>query len=425
MKFYLLLYMFYPATTTFYRDLHQLTVVMSIFILIFSLINHKELSFVFRENSHAKHTLIFWITISIISWSPVLLENYLIQGTFPGLHRGSSTLKTTVFTISSVLFTFLPMIFFRYSNFNKGFIPFLTKLAAVYLFLSFVRYIFIFDFIPQSYAEVHSHGFRMTGFSMPDPNGFGRQLLLPLMYILAFCVLQKKEKKRSYFIIAIIMIAAILLSLSRTTYISAFSGILFLFFISLKRIKYVLLIIIGFVFLLAQIFNITDYFSPGEDRNNLSNLEGRQNIYIASYYLIMDNPLFGAFPGGYIEAMHKYGMPSDFYVSAHSMLLSVATEWGIPMTLVLLIVLLYSIKQGILNIKRIRKLNEIDLDPYFVSLCYAGPALAFAYLIHGLTEIIPLPFVFFNYGIVIYCNNHIKNQLKFLPGIYRPQFWPR
>ena len=198
-------YLFYPTVSTVYGDLHHAGIVLSCILFVFVILYHFPISKLLSGYKFAKIIFYGWIVWGILAYLPVIFVNF-IQNSFiykatersaglVELTRDSSILKTAVPTLTAVIVMLIPLYALRnikdFESFWRAFI----KGTLILLALSLIRYVFYIDFIPQSYMEIRSHGFRMTGFSMPDANGYGRQLLIPILFIAAMSIRFPRKMK--------------------------------------------------------------------------------------------------------------------------------------------------------------------------------------------------------------------------------------
>lgn len=407
-------YLFYPAASTAYGDIHHRGIVLSGILLIFIILYRPQVNKLLHKNKTAKIIFYGWIVWGILAYLPVFFINF-IQNSFiyketersaglVELTRDSTILKTVVPTITAVIVILIPLYALRNVKDFESFWRAFFKGTLILLVLSLIRYVFYIDFIPQSYLEIRSYGFRMTGFSMPDPNGFGRQLLMPILFMAAFSIRFPRRMKLYGWITISLAMLCLILTYSRTTYISFFLSLIFLLLLNVRNKRTIVFIII-IALLIGSLISLTDiqqYFGYGGKRLSLGNLEGRIRLYKASLKILAESPLFGAFPGGFQIALAKIHMKGLQYgVSAHNMFLVVAVEWGIPMAMLLLLALIYSFWSGIIAIRKLRKTMTKKKNFHIESLAYGVVAVSVAFSIHGLAENISPYFVFFNLGIAL------------------------
>lgn len=412
--FYLAFYFFYPSVSSVFNSLDEWDIVLTVFVLAFVLSQHGKNGRTLGQSRILKFVLLGWLTWALMAWLPVILENYIMPGVFPALKRDTTLLKTTLPILTSVLFALIPLSALN-ANRLRTFWKALIAFAFIYLVLSYLRYAFNYDFIPQNYTSIREFGFRMTGFSMPDANGFARQLLFPGIYLFAYLISSKRERAPGSTIVLVLIVVAILMSFSRTAYASFAAGILFLVLISRKKLKSfaTLAFTASVLFVAAAASGAYQYFLPGANRSSLVNLYGRIDIYEIVLRILSGNPFFGAFPGGYDSALIKYGYsPNLPIVSAHNTFLSIAAEWGIPLALLLLFAIFATIVIGLSNVKKIKGNRGQDIGYLISPLAFASTSLAVSYLIHGMTEIVPTQFIFFNLGIAIFCSVALRSQVN-------------
>jgi len=422
LMFFVGFYLFYPAISTVFRDIHEQGVVLTVILIVF-LLRYRSSCFRALFASKALRFVFYgWILWGLIAYFPVLYTNvidkFIFQNMFGestgflGFDRGSTVLKTALPIIVSPIVVLLPILGLRKKSDLESFWAAIINGTLILCVLSLIRYFFYFDFIPQEYADIHSHGFRMTGFSMPDPNGFGRMLLLPIVLISAFAIRSWRRLGIKTLGALALGLMCVVLTFSRVTYASITFALASLFLLNVTKKKAILMLIFVIVLVgsVLNFFDILSYFEPGADRASMLNLELRLLLYNVVMRIVSKNPLFGTWPGGYSEAMFRQGYLGILSVtdaqsvpSAHNMLLNVAVEWGIPMAFLLLVALILSLVYGI---KAIRRGEEGDYLTH--GLVYGVTALSLGIFVHGITEVVSPYLVFFNLGLILSANQTAK-----------------
>jgi len=414
LMFFVGFYLFYPALSTVFHDIHEQAVVLTVILIIFflryrsscfrALFASKALGFVFYG----------WILWGLIAYFPVLyinvIDKFVFQKLFEessglfGFDRGSTVLKTALPMIVSPVVLLIPILGLRRESDLESFWAAIINGTLILCVLSLIRYIFYFDFIPQEYADIHSHGFRMTGFSMPDPNGFARMLLLPIVLISALAIQSPGRLGINGWITLALGLTCVILSYSRMSYLSLIFSLGSLLIFNMRKKRTLLFLILSGVVVgsVLNFFDILSYFEPGADRASMVNFQIRLLIMDKTLRIISENPLFGAWPGGYSEAMFGQGYSGFLSVtdgrsvpSTHNMVLNVAVEWGIPMAFLLLVALILSFVYGMRAIRQGGKGDYLTQG-----LVYGTTALCIGMFVHGITEIVGPYLVFFNLGLI-------------------------
>ncbi len=433
LMFFLGFYLFYPSVSTVYGDLHHPGIVLSGIVLLFIILYRIPIS-KFLYGFHTAKTIFYgWIIWGILAYLPVI-SIYLIENIFYyktnerysnliELTRDTTIIKTALPTITAVIVMLIPLYALRNVKDFESFWKALVKGTLILLALSLIRYIFYIDFIPQGYESIRTHGYRMSGFSIPDGIGFGRQLLMPILFITSLSMRFPKKMRLFEWITLSLGILCILLTFARTTYVSFLLSILVLLLLSFRirriiKLFFLITLMVIIAIYLIGVFQYQQHFVPGKDRLSLSNFKNRITLYKACLKIIAENPFFGAFPGGYQSSLKKIKMEElwrEYGHSPHSLYLGIAVEWGIPMAMISLLALLYSFRSGILIIRKIRKKTP-NKNLYLIeSMAYGVAIVSVAYCIYGLAEPIPFYFLFFNLGLALAIRRIVNSKsLDFL-----------
>jgi len=281
-------------------------------------------------------------------------------------------------------------------------------ISAVYLILSLFVYITkiqFFNFITEN--DVIG-GFRMSGFSNIDALDFGRKLLWPFFVVSSYYLFAKRGKIP---FVPLLFVISILLSFSRTTYLSSLFGLLFIIF--MKYGKFKVKTIITFVaiffslFLLVKIFGVISVFTT-TDRGSVANLDVRLQIQAVALRIIAANPLFGSFPGGLFPALRHFGYEYRM-MSVHSFYLSTPVEWGVILGFAIIAINIISVVLHIRNLKKLKKV-DISFADALKSFSLGGAATALALFIHGIAEVVPLSLIFLNLGIAVSIHRLLQTE---------------
>ncbi len=415
-------YLFYPSISTAYGNIYHQGVVLGGILLVFVILYRFPVYKLLSEYKFAKIIFYGWIVWGILAYLPVIFVNY-IQSSFiykatersaglVELTRDSSILTLAIPTITAVIVMLIPLYALRNVKDFNSFWRALVKGTLILLVLSLIKYVFYIDFIPQDY-EIRYHGFRMTGFSTPDSINFSHQLLIPILFLAALSIRFPRRMKLYEWITLLLAISCVTLTYSRTTYVSLFLSLIFLLLLNFRNKRTIVFstIIALLIGSLIRLADIQQHFGYGGDRFSLANLEGRIILAKASLKILAESPLFGGFPGGSQIALAKIDMPGLLYwVGAHNMLLDIALQWGIPMALLLLLALIYSIWNGILAIRKLQKIRPKKNIFLIESIAYGVVAASVAYIIYGLAANIPPYLVFFILGIALAIRRIVDSQ---------------
>jgi O-antigen ligase len=423
LAFFIGFYLFYPAISTVFGDLQEQEVVLGVVLIIF-LFRYRTSCFEALDVSRTLRFVFYgWILWGLIAYFPVAYTNVIDKlifrklleesAGFTGFDRGSTVLKTAFPMIVSPIVLLIPILGLRKKSDFELFWRALINGTLILCVLSLIRNVYNIDFIPQQYLDIRSYGFRLTGFSMPDPNGFGRMLLLPVIFVTALAIRTPWRLRLNAWLTLALGLICVALTFSRTTYASLTLALAALFLFNMKKRGTLLLLILFGVVIISVLsfFDILSYFAPGADRSSLGNLEIRFLFFDYAIKIISASPLFGAWPGGYNNAMLNLGYSGLLSVtdatsvpSAHNMVFNVAVEWGIPMAFLLLVALVLSVVYGIRAIRLSGKSDQLTKG-----LAYGSTALSLGIFVHGITEVVSPSLVFFNLGLIFSLNRYLTS----------------
>lgn len=412
--FYFGIYLFYPTSSSAFHTIHSYEIVLSGTLLVFVAMHRFSALKYLKGYPVIKFVFYGWIIWGVLVYSCILYVNYIHDLIFDipykespfgliTLMRDSTMLTIVIPAITAAFAMLLPVFALRNVKDFESFRVALGKFMLFLLVFSLIRYIFNIEFIPNFDEEIRFDGFRMGAFSATNPNGFGRLLIFPFIFFSSLAIYCPSKLRRYEWVTIFLMILCIMLTFSRTTYISSLTGLLVLFLLHIRKIKNNIIFILLIFLLITIIFtqlNLNKYFEPETGRTSTGGVAVRLLMYKAAYEIISSNPLFGAFPGGHQIAKSKLDIPGLIYGSAHNMFLNVAVEWGLPMGILLLLALFLAFWNGIRTIQKKRHIYIKQL--YWVkAFAYAIIAISVAYLIHGITENVAPYFVFFILGLSI------------------------
>ena len=154
-----------------------------------------------------------------------------------------------------------------------------------------------------------------------------------------------------------------------------------------------------FIIILFFLFVLDDTFINNEGgRGSLGNLEVRAKLWFYGIKILSISPIFGTFPGNYFEGLISVGYDYTL-MSMHSFYLQVAVEWGLLLGGLLILFPLITIYLTFKNLKLLLIYND-NQNTLKVFTITCGIA-SIIYYLHGLTEVIPLIFIFIPLGINI------------------------
>jgi O-antigen ligase len=141
----------------------------------------------------------------------------------------------------------------------------------------------------------------------------------------------------------------------------------------------------------------------------MNSIKSRLDKQKVALYFIKQNPFFGATPGRARE-LSKHIETSRVYSSAHSLYLSTAVNYGIPMALIITFVLFYSFWYGNNLLKKYRNILANKENQYTNIFLLACTAHSLTMIVHGLMESIGYEFIFLNLGFIIAVKNVLAKQ---------------
>lgn len=400
--FWLGIFLFYPVTSTAYTDLHVTTVVRATVLILFALSYLNGMRAGLSQSSFLRIVYMSWIGWGLMAYLPVLstwLAQSLFNVSLPDLfglvlYIESSTLKTSVWIIVSVFAALIPMVALKETEDWRVLHKAIAAGLTILLVLSFLQVLMGTRFIPTEYEDYG--GRRLGGFSHPDANGHGRLLLMPLLCLIGLMMSGTKVRGLWSWPAVILGIASILLTVSRTTYISFSLGVIIMMLLNVRSAKDFVMPAAVAVATMALIFatGTIERFSADSDRMSLANLYTRIELYEAVFDLLSANPWFGTLPGGFREGMFQAGFIGELF-SAHNMFMFIATEWGIPMGLVLIAALFGAVFYGLRAVKVAKRLKQRSEGIMLAaSMAKSAVAIACAFFVSGLTDNCPPDFVF-------------------------------
>lgn len=314
----------------------------------------------------------------------------------------TSYIKVFIYAIPSALIVYIPVVSIRHPRSFLVLWKIFMVLMAINVVYSIMNYTLGFEIIKSSYSEAFSSFPRAYSFSMFDPISFGRTISYPL--ILLFIVLIKGiriQNKLSYYILFGMTLFVILITWSRTVWISLTIAITILILFFTKKVK--VYYYIPMLLLISVILYFSNPLKTIESDNRLSHTEGswkgRTYKHMIAYNFIEKNPLFGAFPGQMIALSKTTG--NEAHASAHSLYFQIGVDYGIPGLLIIIFTLLYSINVGVRLLKRFKDI--LNTPQYVYTKTFITASVCFTILlgISGFAESISPVNIFLNLGILL------------------------
>jgi len=422
---FLFLYPNIASNITVYNSKYSL---LALCCVSFYALYRKRCNQYLRKNRTAKNILLFWFawgsfTYSIVFIGYLLFEMYgyniMELFDFPPPH--TSNIEKYIKTIPTVFLTFVPVVSMgKKESFRRLFGLYLA-LLAINSFISLIQYKFGFSIIREEY----SLGFRESiygekraySFSYADPLGFGRMISFPILLLVVFFVVRQRKawNYRLFSFLAFFLgISALILTFSRTTYISTFIGLCAALLLFKKKLGSVLKMVFPFLVIssLVVFLNIPGFFSSiPRLMNPQGSLEARFFKHEIAYNLIKMNPLFGGFPGQMIYLSKTEGFHEAF-ASAHSLYLQTGVDYGVPMMVCIVLVLIYSFWTGFGLLREFGSPLSLKENLYVHIFLVVCTAHTISLMIHGIVETIGYSFIFLNLGYILAAKNILLQTEK-------------
>lgn len=416
MTFFLGITFLYPAISLDYSDIHEKNFLLGVFFCCFFVFERKEILAACREFKSMKRIMAIWFGLGMLAYLHVLFASivkYGLRERLPDYLEAIATqdtlLKTSIHMLTTVFIIALPIVSLKEPGDLRGFIKTVYVLTVIVMVGGVVGHLFKINLANEDYSVAYAASYRLHTFSMPDANGFGRLLLMP---VILFVSLAFKKMRLTWLLLVAGALFCITWTYSRTTYVSFGVGLLMIVLGNFFRMRGVVMAAILSLILAAFVnyMELPELFSRDVRMSNTGNWQSRLYLQSIAGDIVESNPLFGAFPGGYQREMLAHGFPSSRrIVSPHNMFLGVAVEWGAPMAALMLVALIASIMNGFQSLRKLAKatLKEKETIKALAVFCIALPV---AYLAHGISEIIPPEQVFFLAGVSYSILRFVKNS---------------
>lgn len=406
LMFWIGIVMMYPTTATAFGALHQHATVRGAFLAFALLTAGPRLIAAMARSKWCALIGTGWIGWGTLAYGGVFFA-WLI-GTFlrlplppelDALPHATSAVWAAVPVIAAVSAAALPILGIRCPDDANRLIRALTTAVLIVTLLSFVQALLGLRFVATTY-EANPN--RLAAVSEADPNGYARMLLVPTIILFAAVLVRFAGVRHIRLASAAVGLAvvSVLLTLSRTGYVSLTAGLFVLVALNIRRGRTVAIALLVTAVVGAGLWlgDAYDTFTAG-DRMSLDNFRHRLGLYELIWRIVKENPWFGVWPGGYFDALRDAQYASPTLVSAHNMFLGIAVEWGLPMAVLLVLALAGAFVHAGVGLRRLR-VTLPGARPV-QALLQGSVALSVALGIHGLTENVPPDLVFFAFGLAV------------------------
>lgn len=425
LELYIAVTLFYPTYPPGAGSLQEYSVVKAALLSLVLMSCHRDLGRMIRFSKWFRLVLFGWVVWGTLGYVPVLVT-WAVRVLFDvrgwdalGISSAETSMsKSALPVILAVVAAVLPVAALKSPEDFSRFANWLFGAAMLLILLSTAQWVLGIPLIAMPYE---SDPARMTGFSMPDPNGYARLLLMPTVLGISFAVrgsvTHGGSKPWLIWLIATSGVCNILLTQSRTAYAALAMGFLVLVALNLRRTRPVaaalaILVVAGVAF---SGLGLVGVFAPGEERRSAANVVGRAAIAEKLLQIIRDKPLFGTHPGeGYFNAMSDLGArPDDGADHAdevrgqtpHNQLLGLAAVWGIPMAVFFLLTWVATAVYGFRAFRIARRLPSAPGISDLAAVAQATVALAVAFFVEGLGTHLHDDTVFWIFGmsLAVWC----------------------
>jgi len=303
------------------------------------------------------------------------------------------------FTIPAALIVYIPIVSI---NRNESFI-YLFRIFLIFLGIntiySIINYNYGFSIISSSYTDAFSNFKRAYSFSNVDPISFGTLLIYPIFLGVSALISGFNNK---WYLLLLASIYVLIITWSRTVWISFAVGLVILLLINLKMKKII------YFLLIMPLFGLVIYLSNPLDTilsdSRLSNTQGswQGRVYKHNIALgfIKNNPMFGAFPGQ-MKTLSKTVGENEINASAHNLYFQTAVDYGIPGLLIIIFVMIYSFTLGVSILKKLNRFYSIPKYNYTKIFVHTSTCYVVILAITGIAESVQPLYVFFNLGILL------------------------
>ena len=217
-----------------------------------------------------------------------------------------------------------------------------------------------------------------------NPNYLGTWLTICLPFSISLLRIEKiKLNKLILSILNLLIIYFAISTNSRNAFLGIFIGLIVVF--GIKRITYfIILIFLGMIifnYFLPEMFNFNENLLFSKLTNVNPNLDyPRINIWKNAFTLISQRPIFG-WGSGSFPYVTSYFPPFRNYQHTHNLIIELAFNFGIPISIIIFITITKILKDAVIKIKSLKK----SLDEYKICISFLASFIVF--IIAHLTDI--------------------------------------
>jgi O-antigen ligase len=393
---------FYPEFSSAFSSLTEKVVVLTMLLGAFAFWFAPQALRAAAHCSPLAVVAVYWTCWGLASYAAVAF-NYLmlhqvrtpVPDGWRTLYTETSAIKAALPVLVGPLALAVPLVALRSAIDWRRMMTALIAATAIVLVISAVEYVAGVHVVPYDPSRLLHGTSRMTGFSVPDANGFARLLLMPVLMTAAAIVAAPRTVGPAAWAVLAAALIAIVMTQSRTAYLSTAAGLGVLFVLTLRRRRTVLVATaaVAAVVFAAIVLDVRAAFASGSERLSTSSLFLRMELWQGVVAILRENPWFGAHPGGYTISLLQMGYPPWRIHSPHNLYLYLGAEWGVPMMLFCIAL------QALTAIYAFRVLRRPSAEPMLRAAALGALALTVTYAVHGITETVPPVFLFLTAGI--------------------------
>lgn len=396
----------YPETSDRFSSINEFATISGATLLLMGATSLWSWQALRARGSWVATVLALWVGWALVVYAPVMC-GYLWHTTgralpwiFDGVPVQTSALKVAIPVIAACAPALAVLAAIGTELDARRFYAFVTVTTLALTLLSLAQVAtggFEVHWTPVTYSVLPG---RLHSISLPDPNGFARQLLFPILMLATVGVMARRVVPALWLSAALLSaLGCLMLTQSRTAVLSCAAGFAVVVLANLRKQRIIILVMlcVGIAMLGALALLLLPSLSS---RMSLANLETRRDLYEVIWSVSQNHLLFGVRPGGYGPALLAAGNPT--VIGAHNMWLAIAVEWGWPMALLLTAAIVGTWGATLDGMVRLRRWPASTPGWREASAMLVGAsAVAVTYCVHGLTEIVPAEFVFLALGIAL------------------------
>jgi len=408
---------FYPEFSTVFIGIHEKVIVLST-VLVLSAVWHYGSA---RRQLRGERTTRFlagaWLGWGLLAYAPVLVAwlavtvlHFQAPDALMALQHETSGIKTAAPVITAALAALVAVAALRDCADFRALRRALEWGVIIVTVLSLTEWAMRRHFVPIDVSRLIPDTTRLEGFSTFDSNALGRLLLIPALLIVSAAVTAPHTLGARGWSALLLAITAIVLTQSRTSYISFSVGVAVLAALNLRKLRvwWILAVAGSWVTGLILWTRLGSAFSEGSERLSLNSLFLRAQLWKSVWQIIVESPWFGAHPSGYAERMVQLRVFDEQVISAHSFYLALGAEWGVPMVVIAVLAIFTTMRYGRRALRTARRCGHYG-ETQVLAATVVAASLALA--VHGITEIISSMYIFFLLGCAVAARRHAESAI--------------